>query len=329
MRILLHLLMAWAFSQSLAAQMAIPASMGSIDNASKNWSAEVYSFELDGGLIMVNGRAGDKSGKYILDTGAPTLILNSNVYSSDQKSEWAFGLSGSARLQSLRVKDFEVANIQQEKIKAYTTDISHIEKVKNRPIEGLLGYEAIKSKEIMIDYEKQQIAFMDVTDPYGQMMDKEVVDQLPFRYRDHLPIVKVRIGKRTYYFGIDTGAEANIINVRLKKRMRKFSDKEYNSRLLQGVDPSQAEALSTTLKEIKIKGHSFEDLEFVFANIYYINRNHDILLDGILGAPFLKSRTFSINFKDKKLKIWEDIPSIDPHLPAPQKEALAKSTQQE
>ncbi|MEM9921545.1 MAG: retroviral-like aspartic protease family protein [Bacteroidota bacterium] len=286
-----------------------------------------FPFELDGGLIYLEGEMEGQKGNYVLDTGAPALILNASFFVSDLNGKQAYGLSGKTNVQAVNIDQFSVANIEKKDIKAYVTDISHIERVKKRRIRGLLGYSAISDKEILIDYERQEISMLDPKNAVNQVSDKTVVDQLPFQYRGHFPVVKVKIGKRNYFFGIDTGAEANVINARLKKKLRKQSNQRYESLTLQGVDPKQTSAVATTFKEVSIQGHPFNDLEFVFTDISYLNSGHKVFLDGILGAPFLKQHLFSINYDSRKLKIWERIPQEEP-LAKSSREVLVKKEDQ-
>ena len=280
-----------------------------------------YHFDLNGGLMFVEAAIGSDKDSFILDTGAPTLVMNSAKINSDKPLRRAVGLSGTMKIQTMKVKDFSLNTIKKKKIEVMAADISHLERVKGRKIKGLIGYEALKDHEMVIDYETQKLTFLEEGDV--RKVDGMIpIEQYKLKIRQHLAVVKVKIGKKNYLFGVDTGAEVNVIDIDLYKKLKKHCQGDKTEKYLQGVDKGKTRAIATKIKKTQLKGTAFKDMDYVFADISFLNRGYALQLDGILGYPFLKQAKFSINYKTKRLSIWQKVPDIDKLLEVPENQEL-------
>lgn len=261
-------------------------------------------FDLEGGLIFVEAILGDKKRSYILDSGAPTLILNSKASPEDNIEAIASGVSGHVTVNIKKVENFQLGDINSKNIEAFVTDISHLEKIKKRSIEGLIGMEHFKDSEILIDYEKSEILVM--PEYRGNIVEHfENVETISFAADNHMPVVKIKIGYKTYLFGIDTGAEVNLISKHLKKEIEN-QGRHLNEKFeIAGIDKNQKRHDSAMIEEVELNNRTFKNMKFVFADMKYLNESYAADLDGLLGYPFLKKAIFSIDYKNKKLCIWE------------------------
>ncbi len=272
-------------------------------------SKTAFGFDLSGGLIFVEAQLSQGKDSFILDTGAPTVVINSKSNLYNPRQETAVGLSGTLSVRSVRLDRFVMDNIYKKKIHALATDISHLETLKSRRIAGLVGYEALKDHEVLIDYQQKTLTFLKQND--RRMVGNLIpVEEHKMKIRGHLPVIKVKIGRKSYLFGVDTGAEVNVINAKLYKKLKKHCLQTKEAKYLQGLDRGKCKAFSTHLRNVRLKRHSFNELEIVFADISYLNYSSGLQLDGILGYPFLKQAVFSLNYKDKKLCLWEAIPEV-------------------
>lgn len=264
-------------------------------------------FELVGGLIFLDAELGGNCDQYIFDTGAPTLILNSNEHISSQKTTFLGGFSGRIAMVPRQVKGFQMGGVFKKRILAYYTDMSHLEQIKNRTVKGLIGLDAFKKQEILFNYKKQELVILPKKRRKKRINKLREVHSFKFRKQDHIPIVRVKIGKKTFYFGIDTGAEVNIISDRLLKKIKADNiEISKEKKTIRGIDKNSKTVASGTIEKLSMKGKDFYNMEFVFADMAHINQNHTVRIDGILGYPFLSSEIFSIDFKKNRLYIWEE-----------------------
>ena len=130
------------------------------------------------------------------------------------------------------------------------------------------------------------------------------VDKIWFQMVGHIPVIKVKIGKRRYYFGIDTGAEINVIDKRLRKRLPKdMIASDYLGQII-GSNNNQIKVNRVHVKKMKIGKSNYRNQPFTFADLSFLQGENGIQLDGLLGYQFLKEALFSINYKKKQLYKW-------------------------
>lgn len=282
------------------------------------------TFELAGGLIFIPG-GGESAvaGDYLLDTGAPTLILNQKERDVASGTKMV-SLGGSAAVGCKKVRNFAVRGVNLGTIYSYTTDLSHLERVKRKAICGILGYKVFRSLELFIDYDKRYLLLFEAG---SSVLHQEVQPKETIRFyqKGHFPIVKVKIGGRNYFFGLDTGAEVNVFSLRWLKRMKRKFPEHWMQKNIQGINRTSVSSQACTLPAITVGETTYSDLDFVFTDLSHLNRGDGFELDGILGFPFLSSGKFSINYKNRRLYLWnnpleelaeraivEVIPSQDP-----------------
>ncbi|RYG28258.1 MAG: hypothetical protein EOO01_40055, partial [Chitinophagaceae bacterium] len=121
----------------------------------------VIPFSRVGNLIVIKARADETEGNFILDTGAPKLILNMTYfrnYPSSAAEEDAGGITGGGSGNSpTMVEQFGFGPVHFQKVEADRINLGHIENTKGIKILGLLGMQLFKKFEMIIDYEKNQL----------------------------------------------------------------------------------------------------------------------------------------------------------------------------
>lgn len=260
-------------------------------------------FELAGGLIFLNANLNGESQPFVLDTGCPHLILNNSL--NQEKSGFSIqGIGGRKNIKKLYKVDFDWQGMKLKRNASYSLNLNNISKIKKRSLAGLIGYDQVKTKELVIDYEKKKLFLV------GKSNKKffehyERVDRVWFRMVGHLPVVKVKIGKKRYYFGIDTGAEINVIDKRLRKRFPKEMVVEDFSGVIMGGDSKKIQVNNIKVTEMKVGKSYYQNQPFAFADLSYLQGEDGIQLDGLLGYPFLKEALFSVNYKKKQLCKWD------------------------
>ena len=260
-------------------------------------------FELVGGLIFLNAKLDGISQSFILDTGAPHLVINLSL--TGEKNGFKInGVGGMKKAKRLNKVNFKWLGTKLKRDLSYGLDLKNIARVKKRDFAGLISYDQVKRKEVLIDYKKEKIFLISKSNKsFFENYDK--VDKIWFQMVGHIPVIKVKIGKRRYYFGIDTGAEINVIDKRLRKRLPKdMIASDYLGQII-GSNNNQIKVNRVHVKKMKIGKSNYRNQPFTFADLSFLQGENGIQLDGLLGYQFLKEALFSINYKKKQLCKWE------------------------
>ncbi|MEM6803312.1 MAG: pepsin/retropepsin-like aspartic protease family protein [Bacteroidota bacterium] len=260
-------------------------------------------FQNQEGILFVKARLNGQEQNFILDTGAPTLILNAAYVEEGIAGESAKGVSGETRTQMAKVQSFDWMGIQADSFEVMSMDLSHLERVTGLPFAGLIGHALVKDYEILIDYEASELfLFSQGIGKYHQQIQpkKEAV----FTYLAHIPILKCMIGGKSFYLGIDTGASENLINEPYFKDLPKSELKLRGKEDLSGANKEQTEVQLFSLSSLWLDEQVFKDMSFVTTDISHLQGPGE-RLDGLLGYPFLSQKKISINFPKQKIYFWE------------------------
>ena len=270
-------------------------------------------FRLSGNLIMVEAEINEKKGFFILDSGAPELIVNSKYLSksrfSTKKGKSAGGITGNITDVKLQlINHFKWQEYELHKTRVKAIDLSHIEQVRNEEILGLIGFELFKKFEILFDFNISRL-FLYKLDKSGNKLsplpEKQKFDhKASFVMDRHIPVLKMDFGDKKLNFGLDTGAEMNILDIRSKKKVLKYF-KIKKRGLLHGNGKTKIEVLMGEITGMKLNGLSFPKTRAILADLKHINKVYNANLNGILGYHFLIHFKTSINFVKKEIYFWK------------------------
>ena len=107
------------------------------------------------GMILVRAEMDHQEGLFILDTGAPRMVVNSREKEGDSVA--ASSYSTAFEIKSKTIKYFKWADIEVHQIEALVVDLSHLERSTNHRILGMIGFNALTDREVMIDYNREEI----------------------------------------------------------------------------------------------------------------------------------------------------------------------------
>ena len=304
MKILLYLLPFFlSFPLSGQDNIALVRSKVEIKNLSNNpaTSGEYFSnFELHDRMIIVTAKLNGKEGKYILDTGSPMLVLNKKI---ENVSTQIGGFSKDCDSEIVAVKKFEWAGMSNKNIEAIAFDMSGLVKSLGIEVQGLIGQNLFKNYELLIDIENKKIQLFN---PKKSTLHKtsKYSQKINFSLEHHIPVITVKIDGKKYRFGIDTGAEVNVISRDLKEKFEKKLLHNFQVNNLHGIDGISQKVVSANLSNFKIKKRNFSNFNFLFIDFTPLQQGYELEIDGILGYPFLKENKISINYKKQKIYFW-------------------------
>lgn len=278
-------------------------------------SSCIIPFTRAGNLILIAARVDSVMGNFILDTGAPNLVLNITYFrdypvtaSSDQEQS---GISGSAspRLQT-EINQLTLGPVKYKKVEADLINLGHIENNKGVKILGLLGLQLFRQFEMIIDYEKSVILLHLIskkeskTYQHELLSDTSLYSTVPFDITDNKIITKLEIAGKKLRFIIDCGAETNLLDSRLPDKI--FENVIIGRRVkLTGANDKKIEALYGDLNNMKIGNQDIGTLPVLITNLEKSCLSYISCTDGILGFDFLSLHKIGFNFVNRKMYIWK------------------------
>jgi len=258
-------------------------------------------FEWQDGKILVSASIEGVRRTFMLDTGAPSLVLNEQIEEKTKSS--ARGISGEVQITQKTVQSFEWAGIQTKKLEALVLNMEHLEIAAKTKLAGLIGYDVLKNAEVLFDYERRLI-LLSKTHKSSWHKGHKPRATIDFIMEDHLPVLKVKIDKKTLYLGLDSGAECNILDEKVFNKIPKSLISKNKQEKLIGLDRKEKSVNVAWISDTQIKKETFSDMKYLFTDLSALQNEGEIQLDGLLGAPFFQSATFSINYRKQKLYIW-------------------------
>ena len=258
-------------------------------------------FQLADGKIVVNARLEGKPKLFMLDTGAPGLILNGKNINEASQTDAEF--SPVVNTDQTVVSHFEWAGVQRGNTNAGVVNIGHLEAASGLSLAGLIGYDLLKNSEVLFDYSNHQLILSRDRKSVWHK-DRKPKAVFSFQMIDHLPVLKVKIGNRWAYLGLDCGAESNLLDDSFLKSLPKSMLSKVKKEKLIGMNQAEVTSVSARISKTEIDKETFTDMKYLFADLSGIKGDADFKIDGLLGFPFFKSAVISINYKKQKLYVW-------------------------
>lgn len=273
---------------------------------------ETVPFFVFGNLLLVRAQADDQEGYFILDTGAPELILNKKYFqagiSSHLHQRTAVGINGEVQGVAHREVNLQLGKMTWKHLYASLYDLHDMEEAKGIRIVGLLGSLLFRELELTINFEDSELV-LTYLDDYGEKHNSQQASRppdvtVPFRLKGHMPFIEAYVGGSVLKLGIDSGAGIGLI-INEKQSMLESYTEPGDSIRLRGLDRRVLLAPTVLLKGLTITNLSYSNLRMAIANLSYINGQFaGMKLDGILGLDLISQHRIAINFRKKEIYIW-------------------------
>ncbi|NCD71763.1 pepsin/retropepsin-like aspartic protease family protein [Mucilaginibacter agri] len=264
-----------------------------------------------GNLILVEAQVDSVAGNFLLDTGAPYLILNATYFRYLPKitEQDAGGINGrTAGTFTAVVHNFSLGfDLHYDRLVADVTDLSGIENSKQVKILGLLGTRLFAKLAITIDLNKN-LLYVHKLDSKGEIIPAERVFNTPtvkitFRYMNDVIFIKGTVSDKSMWFAFDTGAETNMIDYHAPKKIIK-SLQVINRSKVTGVGGSSYEIIYARFEKLIIGDYPFISNRVLVSNLENIGKAYGYTVDGILGYDFFARGVFTVNFAKKEFEMY-------------------------
>ncbi len=260
------------------------------------------AFQLVADLVLVDASVDGQEGYFILDTGAPSLVLNAAHFEGTASDLEAVGLHQAVAIQEKTVKRFTWACLQKRNFKSLVLDLTHLETRIQKPLLGLIGYELLKDWHILFDYSAQEIGL------YGSKLE-EMDGQAPlasvaFRLVEHLVVVELAMHGQPYRFIIDSASGANLLDSSIQTPNLLPLEEAI---IVRTADQSERRYTQTIVQQASMSSADFFNQVFVQVELSQLVGAPD----GLLGFPFLSCCKISIDYKRKRVLLWEQAQSSE------------------
>jgi hypothetical protein len=275
----------------------------------------IIPFSRAGNLIVIKARADTIEGNFILDTGAPKLVLNMTYFrdypSTAETQEGSGGITGSVGGSvPTEISKLSVGPIRYSRVEADRINLGHIENSKGLKIIGLLGMQLFKQFEMIIDYEKGLIYLHLITKKESRtyksemLKDTSTYSEFPIDIMENKLITYAHVGGKKLTFIIDSGAESNVLDSRLPDNI--FENVTITRRMmLSGSGREKVEALYGDMRNMHLGNRDMGVLPVIVTNLEKMCFSYDKCLDGMLGFDFLSLHKIGFNFVTRKMYIWK------------------------
>jgi hypothetical protein len=268
-------------------------------------------FELAGNTIIVRAVLDGTPGYFVLDTGCPSLIVNSQYFDGLQvpwlKQSVADFHGNMSKAKHLVVKDLSLGGFSLADELALVIDLAHLEKTKGIPLHGIIGFPLFQEMEVLLDFDKQHALFSPLDKKGARLCgpaNYHVADSLDLKMSGHFPYILAELEGKKIRLGIDTGAEANVLQ---KKLVKGKTGIDLSKKLLvRGLTNQGKNCPRAWVRNLCLGHWKKEDHLMLLANMADLNDYLHVGLDGILGTPFLKNRKLAFNYRSRKIYLCKD-----------------------
>jgi Aspartyl protease len=271
-------------------------------------------FRMVGALIVVRAKVDTLVGNFIFDTGASDLLLNYRVFAKGGPTlSVSGGVTGRVEVKGRkRLDSILIDNLTGRNITADLIDMSHIERVKNTAFLGIIGHKIFSDYEVLFDYKAQLLVLARVNSlglPYQKIPDWEYapIQSFPLEIKGHVAMLTLNFDKKKKTFGLDSGAEQNLLDVNIGKKFLEANFVIQKRVKLRGTGSESVEVLTGTLNNAQLDTCQLQSMATILGDMGNINTIYNTRLTGILGYEFLSQRPVSINYRSRKLTFYQSV----------------------
>lgn len=265
-----------------------------------NLPASLERFDFSDRLICFKATVDGKEGNFILDTGAPQVLLNNHGKASHRSAPQGLAAGGAVKLSDHFIESFILSGKEHRRMWALSLDLRPMELRLGREIEGFVGYDLLSQGELRVDYQRQTFQTLkSVKRPRhaGRAPDHVI----KFDLVDHLPVVTLKSGKQKIRLALDTGTSTNL----LSKRLTELTLPTGQQMNIQGLDGSAHVVNKTTLINNLDLPNTGAEIEFVLMELSSLgSQSGSGRIDGILGSSYLAKFTVGIDYQRRRLYLW-------------------------
>lgn len=261
-------------------------------------------------LLMVEATINGITGNFILDTGAPYLVVNKTYFRDDiiKTNLVSAGITGSGgEVQRTLVKKLQIQELFYENIEADIANLAPIENSKGVKVLGLLGTNLFTQFEIIIDLRNDNLTLYKLN-KQGERIYKDSTiivpeTKMPFTLTNNIIFINGKVNEKNLSFCFDSAAEVNVLSTNVNKKIVEDFVIARRS-ILVGSGGQKAEVITGVVKQIDIGGQQYNNMQTYLTSITELQKVYSTYFDGIIGYPLMFYGSVGINFKKKEFSMY-------------------------
>lgn len=273
-------------------------------------SPKIIPFKVVRNLMVIHATVNGQSGNFIFDTGVPGMVLNARYFQGNTNFggdcsgfQFIAGTSGDCKGNPVQMHLGELS------IRGYAAvvDLKSMEQKKRMNILGMLGLQALKRYEIVLDYQLEEIQLYEL-DRKGNRKDPEDYllpdESLGFRTLEHIPYIPASVNGRELRLGIDTGAEYNILSNEVNDKIKAVVE-DWQPKTMVALGGTAQTVASGRVTSVEIGQQQLPGMQTLFTPLHHLNQLSGPDIHGLLGQEFLQYFRTAFNFKRKEIYLWK------------------------
>jgi predicted aspartyl protease len=270
-------------------------------------------FRFSGNLMLVAISVDSIRGEFILDTGAPHLVLNKTYFRNYPRfgEVLASGISVAGNVgNQTRVGLLDFGGLEFADVDADMVPLGHLESTTGTPVYGLIGLNLLARLELSIDFEGGFLEFRPVN-RRGDLLLASTPDtadvELSMTGNDRQLFVDGSVAGKMLRFCLDTGAETNLLDNQLSNKVMQTVQLIRRTSIT-GSTGRVSEALLARVTSMQFGKEVYPGMPAVVLDLAPLKAAFQIGFDGVLGMDFLyRHRKMVINLSQRKVRLWKRV----------------------
>jgi len=138
----------------------------------------------------------------------------------------------------------------------------------------------------------------------GTVQNKNFETEIPFRYINGYMFIDIVQNGKTFNFFFDTGAEATVID---KSIIDEFNFKPFAKTTIRGPVITDQSVNTIILSSIQLSNIEFNNIGAVAVDLQFTKKMFCDKVHGIIGSTLIKKAKWQIDYKNKTIRITDDI----------------------
>lgn len=270
-------------------------------------------FRFSGNLMLVELSVDSIRGDFILDTGAPHLVLNKTYFRNYPRfgEVLASGISVAGNVgNQTRVGLLDFGGLEFEDVDADMVPLSHLESTTGTPIYGLIGLNLLARLELSIDFDAGFLEFRPVN-RRGDLLLALAPDtadvELSMTGSNRQLFVDGSVAGKVLRFCLDTGAETNLLDNQLSNKVMQTVQLIRRTSIT-GSTGRVSEALLARVTSMQFGKEVYPGMPAVILDLAPLKSAFQIGFEGVLGMDFFyRHRKMVINLSQRKVRLWKRV----------------------
>lgn len=272
-----------------------------------DWLQLTIPLKRVGNLFLLEAKVDSIEGNFILDTGAPNLVLNQTYFRNAKMSDGttASGIgSSNNNIKRLNTDSLAIGELVFKKITADVIPLGHLENMRGIKVIGLLGVGLFYNLEMEIDASNSTLILYKTDKQGNRLFLNEntpiVIPDLliPLQLFNNVLLIDGKINGKKLKFVFDTGAEINVLDNNVHDKVMEYFTLT-TRKIISGSTNSKIEVLNGEIQELEIGIKQFKNIPFVVSDLSNLQSVYGLNIDGILGYDIIVKGKIVINMKQK------------------------------